>query len=204
MAVNEEIPQSRIMLTYRTMVEGEPRDVDLPFRLFILGDLSRGTSKERRTVGKNGLDARTPRTLDGRNLNAVMKDMDMRLSLKAKNRIDVDKAMDARTEVDVELKIDSMQSFTPKAIAAQVPQLQALLMLKTLLKEVQGNLDNRKAFRDLLRKLNKMDAKTRGAQLGKLLGELKADTHADSFRVPKRLPKQAEAKTEEKPEEKKP
>jgi len=36
MPVNDEIPESRIMLTYRTTVDGEPRDVDLPFRLLVL------------------------------------------------------------------------------------------------------------------------------------------------------------------------
>jgi type VI secretion system protein ImpB len=47
MGVNDEIPKSRITLTYKTEVQGEPAVVDLPFRLLVLGDFSGGSSKDR-------------------------------------------------------------------------------------------------------------------------------------------------------------
>ena len=184
MPVNEEIPESRIMLTYRTTVDGEPRDVDLPFRLLLLGDLSNGTSKDRRerqvevitkdadgkdvksTVAqKDGLDARNLRTLDGKNLRDVMRDMDIKLTMNVPNRIDVNEPPDKRAAIPISLTIDSMEAFSPRSIAENVPQLKALLVLKNLLKEVQANLDNRREFRELLR-LNVDPARDRRAARG--------------------------------------
>lgn len=208
MPVNDEIPESRIMLTYRTTVDGEPRDVDLPFRLLVLGDLSGGTSKDRRarsvevvtkdangkdvkttTTQKDGLDARSFRTLDGKNLRDVMRDMDMKLSMNVPNRIDVNEPVGNRAAIPVSLTIDSMEAFSPKSIAEQVPQLKALLVLKNLLKEVQANLDNRREFRELLRLINKMDPASRATQIKALLDKIDGagfkDAHSN-FTVPKR------------------
>ena len=41
MAITDEIPKSRLTLTYRTTVSGEPEDVALPFRLLIMGEIGR-------------------------------------------------------------------------------------------------------------------------------------------------------------------
>ena len=47
MSIQDEIPKSRLTLTYKTEVNGAQQDVDLPLRLAILGDFSGGTSKDR-------------------------------------------------------------------------------------------------------------------------------------------------------------
>lgn len=145
MAITDDIPKSRLTLTYRTDVQGQREDVQLPFRLLVLGDLSQGTSKDAQV----DLDQRQIRTLDGRNLDAVMKDMGGSMSLTVPNRIDPDKS----EELAVSLPVTSMKSFEPAVVAQQIPKVRALLLLKTLLLEVQGNLDNRKEFRKLLRQM---------------------------------------------------
>ncbi len=73
MAITDEIPKSRITLTYRIPQGVEQKELNLPFRLLILGDLSAGTSKDR----KLELDKREIRRLDGKNLNKVIEDMKM-------------------------------------------------------------------------------------------------------------------------------
>src|SRR6185437_4740138 len=103
MAITDEIPKSRITLTYRTNVNGEPEDVQLPLRLLIMGDLSKGTSKDQ----KVDLDHRNIRQLDGKNLNQVMKDMQMAVSFTVGNKIDPDRS----AEIDVTVPINSMRSF---------------------------------------------------------------------------------------------
>ena len=108
MAVNDEIPKSRLTLTYRTDVHGEPEDVALPFRLLVMGDLSGGTSKD----SKTDLDQRRIRNLDGKNLNALMEDMDMSVAFSVENKIDPSES----EQIDVELPITSMNSFSPAAI----------------------------------------------------------------------------------------
>ncbi|HEX2580272.1 MAG TPA: type VI secretion system contractile sheath small subunit, partial [Rhabdochlamydiaceae bacterium] len=65
MAVQDETPKSRITLTYKTEVQGEPAVVDLPFRILALGDFSGGSSKDRQI----DLEERGLRSLDGKNTN---------------------------------------------------------------------------------------------------------------------------------------
>jgi type VI secretion system protein ImpB len=145
MAITDEIPKSRLTLTYRTNVNGAREDMTLPFRLLIMGDLSNGTSKDRGV----DLDQRNIRQLDGKNLNQLMADMKMSVAMSVPNRIDPDKS----ESLNVSLPIEGMKSFTPAEIAEHVPKIKALLLLRKLLLEVQNNLDNRKEFRTLLRKM---------------------------------------------------
>ncbi|HET9956049.1 MAG TPA: type VI secretion system contractile sheath small subunit [Polyangiaceae bacterium] len=146
MAITDEIPRSRITLTYRTTVRGEPEDVTLPFRVLIMGDLSAGTSTDR----TQELDKRQIRRLDGKNLNQVMRDMRMSLRFNVKNRVNPKSSAD---EFEVVLPIDSTKSFQPAEVAKHVPRIRALLLLKKLLLEAQANFDNRKEFRGLLREI---------------------------------------------------
>jgi type VI secretion system protein ImpB len=168
MAITDEIPKSRLTLTYRTTVRGEPEEVQLPFRLVVMGDLSGGSSKDRQV----DLDRRTLRRLDGKNLNEVMADMNMSVKMSVPNKIDPEHA----EELAVELPISSMRSFTPAEVARNVPKVKALLLLKKLLLEVQANIDNRKEFRRLLREL----AQDKTA----LDGILKELEGFDDFKVP--------------------
>lgn len=144
MAITDEIPRSRITLTYRTTVRGEPEDVTLPFRVLAMGDLSNGTSVDR----KLDLDKRQLRRLDGKNLDDVMKDMGMSLQFTVKNRIN---PVSGGEEFEVRLPVTSTESFLPASVAKDVPRVRALLLLKKLLLEAQANFDNSKDFRNLLR-----------------------------------------------------
>jgi len=145
MAITDEIPKSRLTLTYRTNVNGQLEDKVLPFRLLIMGDLSNGTSKDRGV----DLDQRNIRQLDGKNLNHLMHDMNMSVKLTVPNRIDPDK----NETLEVALPIVGMKSFTPADIAEHVPKIKSLLLLRKLLLEVQNNIDNKKEFRTMLRQL---------------------------------------------------
>jgi type VI secretion system protein ImpB len=169
MAIQDEIPKSRLTLRYKTEVNGKAQDVNLPLRMAVLGDFSQGKSKDRQV----DLEERQMRNLDGKNTDAVMKDMAMKLSFAVTNRIDPDKA----EEMQVELPIDGMKAFSPDVIAKRVPKLNGLLMLKRLLEEVVSNVDNRKEFRKLLG-----DLMSDEAALAKLTEELKG---FDSFKLPK-------------------
>lgn len=171
MAVTDEIPKSRLTLTYRTTVTGSAQEVALPFRLFVMGDLSGGSSRDR----KMDLDHRMPRRLNGKNLDEIMADMNMSVELTVPNRIDPDRSAD----LPVKLPINSMRSLSPAAVAQDVPKIKALLLLKKLLLEVQANLDNRKDFRRLLREL----AADKQA-VAALQSELKG---FDDFKVPAAL-----------------
>ncbi len=144
MSVQEEVPKSRITLTYKTEVDGEPAVVDLPLRLMVLGDFSNGSSKDR----KLELEERNLRSLDGSNIGEIMSDMGIGLDMVVPDKINPDEQ-----DMRVQLKIDSLNSFSPEEVAKQVPQIRSLLLLKKLLEEIQSNVANKKEFANLLSKL---------------------------------------------------
>jgi type VI secretion system protein ImpB len=119
-----------------------------------------GSSKDR----KLDLEERRLRTLDGTNTDAVMKDMGMSLKFAVSNKIDPEMAED----MDVEIPVDSMRSFSPDHIAKHVPKLRGVLQMKKLLEEVISNVDNRKDFRKLLNELMSDEE-----ALGKMMEQLK-------------------------------
>ena len=160
MAIQDEIPKSRLTLRYKTEVSGQPEDVSLPLRLLVEGNFSMESSKDR----KLDLEERRLRTLDGTNTDAVMKDMGMSLKFAVSNKIDPETAED----MDVEIPIDSMRSFSPDHVAKHVPKLRGILQMKKLLEEVISNVDNRKDFRKLLNELMSDEE-----ALGKMMEQLK-------------------------------
>lgn len=160
MAIQDEIPKSRITLRYKTEVQGKPEDITLPLRLMVTGDLSQGSSTDR----KVDLEERRMRTLDGTNLDAVMKDMGMSMKFAVSNKIDPENAED----MDVDLPINGMKSFSPDEVAKYVPKLKGILQVKKLLEEVISNVDNRKEFRKLLN-----DLMSNEEALGKMVEQLK-------------------------------
>ncbi len=168
MAIQDEIPKSRLTLRYKTEVNGQPENITLPFRLLITGDFSLGTSKDR----KVDLEERRIRNIDGTNIDSVMKDMGIKLKFSVANKIDPEHSED----MNVELPIESMNSFSPDEVAKHVPKLKGLLMMKRLLEEVLSNVDNRKEFRKLLN-----DLLSNEEALAKVLEQLKA---YESLRLP--------------------
>jgi type VI secretion system protein ImpB len=145
MAIQDEIPKSRLTLRYKTEIQGQPQDVTLPLRLLVEGDFSLGSSKDRQF----DLEERRLRNLDGKNTDAVMKDMGMSLKFAVANKIDPESSED----MNVEIPITGMRSFSPDEVAKQVPKLKGLLQMKKLLEEVISNVDNRREFRKLLNDL---------------------------------------------------
>ncbi|EDX19346.1 intracellular growth locus, subunit A [Francisella tularensis subsp. novicida FTE] len=149
MAVNDEIPKSRLMLRYKTEVDGELKDKELPFRILVVGDLSQGLSKDR----KVDFEERKIRHMDG-TIDSMMKDMDMELNISVPNRITPSKS----PNLDVKLKIDSMKSFQPGVIAESVPQLKSLIRLREMVQEFESTVDNNKGFRNLVKEILRDEA----------------------------------------------
>lgn len=149
------------------MIDGELKEVELPFRLIILGDLSMGSSVDREV----DLETRRLRTLDGRNLDAVMENMRMTLSCQPKNCIDTSNEL-----LDVKIPIKNRASFNPAEVANNIPQLRSLLMLRKLLLELQAQVDNRKEIRNLIFQIF-----SDPEQLNQLRGELDAYS---SYKLP--------------------
>ncbi len=168
MAIQDEIPKSRLTLRYKTEVNGQPEDLTLPMRFLVSGDFSQGSSKDRQI----DLEERNTRNLDGKNTDAIMKDMGISLDYSVANKINPDQDED----MQVNLPFDSMKSFSPDQVAKNVPKIKGLLMLKELLQEVVSNVDNRKGYRKLLGELMGNEE-----ALKKMMEELK---EFESFKLP--------------------
>ena len=170
MAIQDAIPKSRITLTYRTTISGEPADVELPFRMLVLGDLTCGTASEE---DRGELEERPMHALNGTNLGEVMASMNMRLKLTTGNYF-------TGGADDITLPIDGMDAFHPDTVAQHIPDVQVLLLMKKLLEEMNSYVANRKALRGHIKNLFK-DRKVDEArqQLGK--------TGLDKLRLPEDL-----------------
>lgn len=145
MAVQDEVPKSRTTIYYKTEIEGEPASVELPHRLLVCGDFSHGKSKDR----KVDLDERKVRNFDGKNTDHIIKDMEISFDASVPNKINPE----SEEKIKVQLKIKGLESFSPKSIANQVPQIRSLLLMKKLLEEIQSNIANKKEFSQLLSRL---------------------------------------------------
>lgn len=167
MAIQDEIPKSRLTLRYKTEVNGQPEDITLPLRLMVTGDFSQGSSTDR----KLDLDERRIRNLDGTNTDQVMKDMGMSLNFAVENKINPD-----QDDMQVNLPINSMKSFSPDEVAENVPKLKGLLTLKKLVEEMLTNVDNRKDLRKLMDELI-----SNPENMEKVLADLKG---FESFKLP--------------------
>ena len=139
MAAIDQVPKSRITIRYSTEINGQMKDKEIPFRLLVVGDLSNGSSMDR----KLELDERRIRELDGKNINETMKDMKIDVNMSVANMLNPDKS----PMLDLTIPIEGLNSFNPAKIAENVPQLKSLLKIKKLIQEFDLTIDNNKNFR---------------------------------------------------------
>lgn len=145
MSIQDELPRSRINLKYRTTIDGIEQTIELPFRILLLGDLSLGSSGDRKT----DFDSRRMRSLDGKNLDSIMEDMKMSIRFQVKNRIDPGK----EEQLTVDMPIHNRRSFLPEEVAHNIPKINSLLMIRRLLIEMLSNIDNRREVRRVIHEL---------------------------------------------------
>jgi type VI secretion system protein ImpB len=143
--IQDNLPKSRITLTYRTNINGQSAEVKLPFRVVVMGDFSLGSSKDR----QQDLEERQLRSVNDTNINELMKDMDMSVSFEVDDKISTDEG----AKMSVTLPVTGMKSFNPDEIVHHVPKLKALMLMRKLLLEMQSDIDNRKDLRRTLYEL---------------------------------------------------
>ena len=154
MAIQDDIPRSRITLKYRTTIEGEPADVELPLRFLVMGDFSRGSNP-------NDPEDRNAASVSGANIDEVMKSMNLFVELEVPSLVD-------EGPKTVKIPIEGMHSFSPDSIAQQLPEVRTLLLVRKLLTELQAAMANQKNLRKALKGLSNQE------QLGQLVRELEA------------------------------
>lgn len=182
----------RINIVYRSGAGVDSRDIELPFRVLVVGAFTNQLSD---------YDTEYPISVSSHNLDDVIKSLNIVLSLTVVNKL-----LDNSSEpIAFEIQIESMHDFTPDGIVRKVPEIQELLAIHKLLqhlRDAQGDNDAAISFaHDLAEKerliaylssigiqLDSMDEKSRDvpasmlAELDRRIGEqLDEIIHADDF-----------------------
>lgn len=138
-----EVPKARINLQLSLHTGGAQKKVELPLKLLAVGDYSNG--KDTRPLSE-----REKINVDKNNFNQVLAEFSPEVNLSVANTLAADGSED-----NVKLTFSNMNDFEPEQVARQIPQLKAMLAMRSLLRDLKSNLlDNvtfRKALEQILR-----------------------------------------------------
>ncbi|MDP4487078.1 type VI secretion system contractile sheath small subunit [Pseudoalteromonas piscicida] len=159
----KEIPRARINIALELETEGATQKSELPMKVLVVGDYSNGQNdsdlaeRERIAINKN-------------NLAQVLKDMSPKAKFQVSNKIAGD------GDIGINLTFDDFKSFDPEQVAAQVPELNKMMSMRNLLRDLKSNLlDNstlRKELERILQNKPELDElKARLNELAPLLSE---------------------------------
>ncbi len=157
-------PAERVNIVYRPATEGAKEEVELPLKLLVTGDFT-GSADER------PIEQREPVSVSKDNFNDVLKAQKVTLQINVANKL----SNDRDGGLDVSLSFASLDDFGPESIAAQVPEVKALLDMRDALTALKGPLANVPEFRNKLQKIVK-DADTR-AQILQEMGITQGEDH---------------------------
>jgi len=131
-------PKERINITYVPATGNAQEEIELPFKLLVLGDY---TNRPDDTI----VEDRRPVNIDKDTFNEVMDGMAPTVTTSVPDRLSKD--ADADAELAVELTFRSIADFSPENIGRQVPEISKLLDLREALVALKGPLGNIPEFR---------------------------------------------------------
>jgi type VI secretion system protein ImpB len=138
-----EIPKSRVSITLDLHTGGAQKKVELPLKLLVAGDFSAG--KEQAPLAE-----RKKTNIDRNNFDAVLSDLAPELKVAAANTL-----ADDGSALPVSLSFRSMKDFEPEQVARQIPELQVMLAMRNLLRDLKSNLLDNSTFRREFEKILK-------------------------------------------------
>ncbi|QKF81482.1 type VI secretion system contractile sheath small subunit [Halarcobacter ebronensis] len=131
-----ESPKERINVTYRPATGDVQEDVEIPYKLTILGEYNpneeRVSIEEKRAI-----------KIDKNNFNDVLKAQNLSVNFNVDNRL----IEDEDASLNVNLKINGIKDFSPEKIVESVPEMKVLMQLRQSLMALKGPLGNVPAFR---------------------------------------------------------
>ena len=135
---NAEQAKTRVNITLDVVTDEAASKKELPLKLLLLGDYSRGRSSL-------PLRKRKRYKINKTNIDAVLEQCAPGMKLMVNNRINAE-----QESLSVKLKFKHRQDFEPLNIIQQVPELTRLMAMRTILKDLKANLmDNHELKRIL-------------------------------------------------------
>lgn len=132
----------RVQIEYDVEIYGAERKIQLPFVMGVLADL----------VGKplepqSGIDERKFLEIDIDNFDERMK------ALKPRAAFQVDNTLNGEGKLNIDLTFDSMDDFSPDAVARNVEPLSKLLEARTQLANLLTYMDGKNGAEELIGKV---------------------------------------------------
>ncbi|MBG0881270.1 type VI secretion system contractile sheath small subunit [Burkholderia sp. 9775_39] len=138
-----EIPKSRVSITLDLHTGGARKKIELPLKLLVAGDFSAGREQA-------PLAERKKVNIDKNNFDAVLADYAPDLEMVAESTLSGE-----GNQLPVKLSFRSMKDFEPEQVARQIPELQAMLAMRNLLRDLKSNLLDNGTFRREFEKILK-------------------------------------------------
>ncbi|WP_422527453.1 type VI secretion system contractile sheath small subunit [Serratia fonticola] len=133
----------RVQIEYDVEIYGSNKKVELPFVTGVMADLSGHRDKPLAAV-----EERKFLTFDQDNFDARMRAIKPRLKFYVDNTLSDDEEL-----LDIELEFESMDDFSPGAIARRIPQMEKLLEARTHLAELITYMDGKASAEEVVKRL---------------------------------------------------
>jgi type VI secretion system protein ImpB len=153
-----EIPKARISIAVDLHTGGTLQRVELPLKLLVMGDYSAGQASD-------ALAQRKRIDVHKSNFDAVLAEVNPKIEVDLANAVEGESPGSS-----VALDFKSMKDFEPENVAAQIPQLQRLIAMRNLLRDLKSNLLDNSAFQIELERIVKSASLSESliAELGRL------------------------------------
>ena len=132
-------PKERINITYKPAVGGAKENIELPFKVSVLGDFSQQPDER-------AVENREPVNVNANNFDGVMAEQGLKLQFSVPNRM-VEGASD---ELDVDIDVKGLKDLTPDNLLQSVPALQDVFRIREALQALKGPLGNSPQMRKLI------------------------------------------------------
>ncbi len=132
----------RVQIEYDVEVYGSEKKIQLPFVMGVMSDLSGNAGDE-----KARIDDRKFSEIDVDNFDGYLKSTKPKVALRVPN------TLTGEGEVSVELSFESMDDFSPAAIAGKVDSLSKLLQARKELSNLITYMDGKAGAEDLIQKV---------------------------------------------------
>ncbi|CFQ39220.1 MULTISPECIES: type VI secretion system contractile sheath small subunit [Yersinia] len=129
----------RVQIEYDIELYGAERKVELPFVMGVMADLAGKSTEPQSSVGE-----RQFLEIDIDNFDERMK------SLKPRVAYQVDNTLSGEGKLNIDLSFESMDAFSPAAIARKIPALNHLLDARTELSNLLSYMDGKNGAEELI------------------------------------------------------